>query len=106
MLKPGGQLFFMGFEKNLVDDVYQKMDKGKWSKYNHSKSLSPFYNCENPVEEYKSVIQSLGYTDCHFFVHSRKDTIPEKAFNGKLLFLVYNDFRMRKSEENLCLFRL
>lgn len=82
MLKPGGQLFFNAFEKICTDDVYEQLDQGKWSKYNHGKAISPFYTSDNPVKEYEKVIKSVGFEDCHFFSECYKARMSEEFFKG------------------------
>lgn len=88
MLKPGGQLFFNGFEKLFADDAYIELDKGKWAKYNNGKAVSPFYTSENPTGEYERIIKELGFVDCQIFVEPFEDTLPEKAFEGNVLVLL------------------
>lgn len=86
MLKPGGQLFFNAFEKLFADDAYIELDKGKWSKYNNRKSVSPFYKSENPTKEYGRIMEELGFVDCQMFVEPFEEILPEKAFEGNVLF--------------------
>lgn len=82
MLKPGGQLFFIAFEKLFADEAYDELDQGKWLKYENRKAISPFFNSENPLKEYETVIKDLGFVDCHMFIEPFKDRLPEKAFEG------------------------
>lgn len=82
MLKPGGQLFFIAFEKLFADEAYDRMDQGKWKKYNNRKAISPFYNSENPMKEYESLLNELGFADSNIFIEPFKDMLPEKAFEG------------------------
>lgn len=82
MLKPGGQLFFNTFEINPMDDAFELLDKGKWAKYNNSRSLSPFHNSENPLEQYMELIKNLGFRNVHIFSENHTGTFDEKTFNG------------------------
>lgn len=86
MLKPGGQLFFNAFQKVFTDDVFERLDQGRWSKYDHAKGISPFYEFDNPVKEYENVIKSVGFVDCHIFTQSYKPGMSEAFFKGKVLF--------------------
>lgn len=82
MLKPGGQLFFNSFQKLITDEVYEKLDQGKWSKYNNRERISPFSKSENPLKEYENVIESVGFVDCHIFPGSFTRRISEQYFDG------------------------
>lgn len=82
LLKPGGQILLCTFEKTPIDPVYEKLDKGIWSKYEHWKVYSTFYK-RNAVEEYKKIIEGAGFKDCN--VELLPDvcvTFDEKALEG------------------------
>lgn len=89
MLKPGGQLFFSAFEKVFTDDVFERLDQGKWSKYNHEKAISPFYKYDNPAAEYENVIKNVGFEDCHIFTETYKPRMSEEFFKGNSKLLLY-----------------
>lgn len=61
MLKNEGQLVFLAFGKSCTDDVFERLDQGKWVKYNHIEGCSPFHDKINPVEEYSNLFKRLGY---------------------------------------------
>lgn len=91
MLKPGGQLFFIAFEKLFGDEAYDKMDQGKWVIYENRKAISPFYNSENPMREYETIIKDLGFVDCNLFIEPFKERLPEKSFEGTFnIILLFN----------------
>lgn len=84
MLKPGGQIFISTFEESPLDQAYERLDNGKWAMYNNWRANSCFYKKENPMEEYKKVINEVGFVDIH--VESEPEyLIPfnEEAFWGK-----------------------
>lgn len=83
MLKPNGQLLFNVFDFTVLDEPYEKLDKGKWRKYNNRNSNSPFYKCENPMKEYETLIKSFGFDDCHFHLEPLVFQVPEDIFDGK-----------------------
>lgn len=83
MLKPGGQLIFHAFGKTAVDEAYDILDRGKWVKYNNRKSISPFYECENPKQEYENVIRSVGFVDCHIYAENYVPRFLKQSFEGR-----------------------
>lgn len=98
MLKPGGQFFFIAFEKSCIDDAYEMLDRGKWIKYNNRKSISPFYSFENPLNEYETVIKSLGYVDCHLFLEYFKPRLSVKSLEGRYMSLLQYTVRAKLME--------
>lgn len=83
MLKPGGQLCFVAFIKLYSDEAFDKLDEGKWCIYENRKAVSPFYKVEDPIKEYKNVVSSVGFVDCHYFTYVHKPRQPEKNLDGK-----------------------
>lgn len=102
MLKPGGQLFFTAFEKIFFDEVYEKMDQGKWSKYHNYKAISPFYKSKYPLKEYESIIKSLGFVDCHMFTEAFTPQMSEKSFEGKWSSIYYRYSDKQTIKNILC----
>lgn len=84
MLKPGGQFIFNVFEELVVDEAYEKLDQGKWRKYNNVKGISPFYKCKNKLNEYEKIVANVGYVDCHIFWEKFEDQQPLNVFEGKV----------------------
>lgn len=82
MLKPGGQFMFNAFKEVFTDEAFEKLDQGKWKKYHNYKAISPFYKYENPLEEYKKCIQSVGFEDCHIRTENFKIQFLEENFDG------------------------
>lgn len=82
MLKPGGQLFFHTLDKTFLEEAYDVLDQGKWSKYNNRKSHSPFYSSEDPLNDYQILIRNLGYVDCHISSEHFKANLPKESFEG------------------------
>lgn len=85
MLKPGGQLVFNGFENMFTDEVYDRLDRGKWSKYYNRHSVTPFYFCKSPEKEYEHLIESVGFVDCFITTEHVIPTLSQSLFEGKLL---------------------
>lgn len=85
MLKPGGQLFFSTFQKVFTDDAYEKLDEGKWSKYENRKAISPFHKSDDPVQEYKKIIESVGFVNCHIYTEHYVPRMPQSFFESKCL---------------------
>lgn len=85
MLKPGGQLFFHAFEKTTVDDAYDTLDRGKWIKYSNGNAISPFYRCENVINQYENVIKSVGFEDCKMFQEIFTLRSAERIFEGEVI---------------------
>lgn len=83
MLKPGGQFFFLIFSKTYLDDTFDRLDDGKWIKYNHRSSISPFYKCKDPLNEYKAVMEEVGFVDYQLFEEPYTTPIPEKSFESR-----------------------
>lgn len=83
MLKPGGQLMFHTLDKMFTEEAYDKLDEGIWMKYNNRKSNSSFFKYEDPMKEYKTLIESLGFIDCHFYKEHFVGQLREKEFEGK-----------------------
>lgn len=84
MLKPGGQLYFYTFEKIPVDFVLDALDQGKWSHYKNGIAISPFYKCEDVMVEYKNLIKSFDFGDCHIFKEPVKMKPTERIFEGEM----------------------
>lgn len=63
LLKPGGQLIYTSLERLPVDEPYEKLDKTKWKKFQHSRVLSPFSKSENPFEEYRNLTKEVGFEE-------------------------------------------
>lgn len=83
MLKPGSQLMFTAFEKLFIDEVYDHLDNGKWSKYDNRKAISPFYFHDDPFMEYQNLFRNLGFINCHFSEGEIAAQYSEKAYDGK-----------------------
>lgn len=84
MLKPGGQIMFHTLDKMFTEEAYEKLDQGKWKKYQNRKSNSPFFSSEDPMKEYISLIESLGFIDCHFSQQRFIAQLGEKEFEGRI----------------------
>lgn len=87
MLKPGGQFFFTVFEKTPLDEVYEKLDEGIWSKYHNREANSPFFKYEIPSKEYENLMKSTGFENCHVYSEHFAPLLPEKAFEGNVCIL-------------------
>lgn len=87
MLRPGGQLFFHAFGKTVLDEAYTMLDRGKWAKYNNRKSISPFFESEDPKQEYEKVIESVGFVDSHVFAEDYVPRFTKKSFEGRMLLI-------------------
>lgn len=85
MLKPGGQLFFIAFQKIITDEAFDKLDEGKWSKYQNRKAISPFYKSKDPVKEYENIIKSVGFVDCQITTEHTVFRMPQDFFEGTYL---------------------
>lgn len=46
-----------------MDEPYEKLDKTKWTKYQHFSVLSPFTKSANPLEEYRNVLKKVGFLE-------------------------------------------
>lgn len=84
MLKPGGQFFFTAYEKTAIDEVFEKLDEGRWEKYNNRKAHTPFYNFENPCKEYNNLMQRSGFIDCQTFSDHIAPRFSEKDYEGNV----------------------
>ncbi|XP_074033320.1 juvenile hormone acid O-methyltransferase [Leptinotarsa decemlineata] len=82
MLKPGGEIFLIFFERSSADEIYDYLSKHpKWGKYGHEKLISPFHFHENPLGEYEKVLKESQFRDYHFEVENWNYTFPsEQAF--------------------------
>lgn len=89
MLKPGGQLCFHAFEKVYTDEAYNKLDEGKWKKYNNRELISPFFKSEDPLKEYETLIKDIGFIDCHFDKIHFACSYKEQDFDGKFQCFYY-----------------
>lgn len=91
MLKPGGQFFISTFEESPLDQAFETLDDGKWSKYNHRDAISCFYKYENPSKEFEKIIKQEGFVDIQIRTEPNC-FIPfsEKSFIGMSLEYHYN----------------
>lgn len=84
MLRPCGQLIFTAFTKTPIDEAYDKLDGGKWGKYDNWKSHIPFHNHLDPKQGYDDLLKSTGYIDCHLIKESFVTFHTEESFEGKV----------------------
>lgn len=54
-------MIFTGFEHLPANEAYENLDKTKWSKFQHSKIMSAFWDKESPIDEYKIIIEEVGF---------------------------------------------
>lgn len=87
MLKAGGQFMFNAYEEIYTDEAFEKLDQGMWKKYNNEKAISPFYWSENRLEEYKNLINDVGFVDCNVSSQNFKIQCSLTTFEGK--FIIY-----------------
>lgn len=86
MLKPGGQFMFNAFEEVFTDEAFEKLDQGKWCKYNKSKAISPFYKYDNVLKEYEKVINNVGFIICHLYTEKFDHRLPLESFTSKIIY--------------------
>lgn len=86
MLQSGGQFFFNAAGETPNDEIYERLDKGEWSKYYNRSVQSAFYNSANPKIEYEKLITSLGFTDVHIFNEPVTAYFDEDALIGNFYF--------------------
>lgn len=88
-MKPGGQLIYTTFERLPVDEAYDKMDKTKWCKYQHSRFMSSFCRSENPFEEFKKLTLEIGFQEDKFALIDNLSlyTPNESIMRGKQFFI-------------------
>lgn len=65
MLKPGGQIFICTFSETPIDSAFEKLDKGRWSKYKNFQANSPFYKSACAAGDYRNIIEGVGFKNCH-----------------------------------------
>lgn len=82
MLRPGGQFIFNAFEEVFTDEAFENLDKGKWRKYENFKALSPFYKFQNPLEEYRKLVEELQFVNCPIYSENFKMQFLKEDFDG------------------------
>lgn len=85
MLRPGGQLYFNAMGKLPQDVVFDKLDKGKWAKYDNWRSHSPFHDHSDARKGYEELLREIGFVDCHLSEELFITYHPEEAFKGEII---------------------
>lgn len=91
MLRPRGQFFICTFSETPIDTIFEQLDKGEWAKYDHFKSNSPFYKNQNVVEEYRRIMEEVGFDVNH--IQAQPDSamrFSEEGLEGKKI--ICNNF--------------
>lgn len=83
---------FNAFEEIFTDEAFEKLDKGKWGKYDHYKAISPFYQFEKPLEEYRKIVEALGFVNCHLYMEHFKLQFRKEDFDGNFFTCFYPYF--------------
>lgn len=77
LLKPGGQLVYITFERTPMDVAYEELDKTKWRKYNHSKAMSAFCKNKSPREEYQKLMSEIGFEENFITLEDERVRFPD-----------------------------
>lgn len=92
---------FNAFEEIYTDEAFEKLDQGKWRKYNNEKAISPFYWSENRLKEYQNLIKDVGFVDCHVSSQNYRTQSSLSAFEGKFIIYGYISFLRGMSSINI-----
>lgn len=82
ILKPGGELLFTVFKEMPIDEGLERMDEGKWMKYDHYKALSPTYKSQEGIAYYEKIANDTGFVNCHFYKEPHKMEFTEEMLNS------------------------
>lgn len=83
ILAPGGEFLFTAFEEMPIDQALEKLDEGKWSKYEHFKVISPTFKSEDALNYYKEIASDVGFGNCRFYRERHFMDFTEEMVNSK-----------------------